>query len=75
MMAAFVRFGDTMINMDMVTQVYFKPGSARLYFATATGKGDERHLDVVELFGRDAAALRAFLEANSDDILALVPVE
>jgi len=74
-MAAMVKVGDTMVNIDLVTQIYFKPGSARLYFAAATGKGDDRHLDVVEFFGRDAIALRAFLEANCDDVLKLVPPE
>ena len=74
-MAALVKIGDTMINMDLVTQIYFKPGSVRMYFAVATGKGDDRRLDVLELFGRDAMAMRAFLEANCDDALKLIPPE
>ena len=74
-MAAMVRVGDTIINVDLVTQVYFKPGSVRVYFVAATGKGDDRHLDVVEFFGRDATALRTFLEANCDDVSKLVAPE
>ena len=74
-MAAMVKVADTIVNVDLVTQIYFKPGSVRLYFATPTGKGDDRHLDVVEFFGRDATALRAFLEANCDDVLKLFPPE
>ena len=74
-MAAMVKIGDTIVNLDLVTQAYFKPGSVRLYFAAATGKGEDRHLDVVEFFGRDATALRSFLEANCDDVLKLAPPE
>jgi len=72
-MATLVKIGDTVINFDQVTQMYFKPGSVRIYFAVSAGKSDERHLDVVELFGRDAAALRTYVTANVDDVLELVP--
>lgn len=74
-MATLVKVGDTVINLDMMTQAYFKPGSVRIYFGVATGKGNERHLDVVELFGRDAVAFRAYLEQAGTDLLALYPRE
>lgn len=69
-MANLVKVGDTVINLDMMTQAYFRPGSVRIYFAVATGKTGDRQLDSVELFGRDAQALRTYLEANSNDIHA-----
>ncbi len=72
-MATLVKVGDTVINLDQMTQAYFKPGSVRIYFAVTTGKADERHLDVVEFFGGDAAALRAYLESNIADVLVLHP--
>lgn len=74
-MATLVKIGDTIINLDQMTQAFFKPGSVRLYFAVPVGKGDERHLDVIEFFGRDAKALRTYLEHNIDDVPALVPEE
>ena len=72
-MATFVKVGDTVLNLDLMSQAYFRSGSVRVYFTVATGKGDERHLDVVEFFGRDAIALRTYLEANSHDVLTLYP--
>ena len=74
-MATLVKVGDTVINFDQVTQLYLKPGSIRIYFAVATGKADGQHLDVVELFGREAAALRAYVMANIDDVFQLYPLE
>lgn len=74
-MATLVKVADTVINLDMMTQAYFKPGSVRVYFGVATGKGNERHLDVVEFFGRDATALKTYLENTSDDVLVLHPQE
>ena len=74
-MATLVKVGDTIVNLDLVTQAYFKPGSVRLYFAVAVGKANELHLDVAEFFGRDAAALRAYLETNIGDVLTLYPQE
>ena len=74
-MATLIKVGDTVINFDQVTQIYFKPGSVRIYFAVTTGKADDRHLDVVELFGREAAALRAYVTANVDDVFQLYPAE
>lgn len=64
-MATLVQVGNTVVNLDLVTQAYFKPGSVRLYFAVATGKADALHLDVAEFFGRDAVALRNYIEAIS----------
>ena len=72
-MATLIKVGDTIVNLDLMTQAYLKPGSVRLYFAIASGKGNDLHVDVVEFSGRDAAALRAYLEANIDDVLALHP--
>lgn len=74
-MATLIKVGDTFINLDTMTQAYFKPGSVRLYFAVATGKAGERHMDVVELFGRDAQAMRRYLEQNSVDVVAMQPQE
>ena len=69
-MPTLLKVGDTIVNLDLVTQMYFKPGSVRMYFNVATGKGNEMHLDVVEFFGRDAAALQSYLSANVDDAFA-----
>lgn len=74
-MANLIKAGDTIINLDMMTQAYFKPGSVRLYFAVATGKAGERHLDAIELFGRDAVALRIYLDSISTDIHELYEAE
>ena len=74
-MATLIKVGDTFINLDTMTQAYFKPGSVRLYFAVATGKAGERHMDAVELFGRDAQAMRKYLEQNSVDVVAMQPQE
>jgi hypothetical protein len=70
-MATLLKVGDTIVNLDLVTQIYFKPGSVRMYFTVATGKGNDLHLDVVEFFGRDAVALQTYLKANVNDVLAL----
>ena len=74
-MATLLKVGDTIVNLDLVTQMYFKPGSVRMYFNVATGKGNDLHLDVVEFSGRDAAALQSYLSANVDDALAGQPQE
>jgi hypothetical protein len=70
-MAGLIKVGDMVINLNLMTQAFFKPGSVRLYFAVATGKANDMHLDTVELFGRDATALRGYLESNSEDLLEL----
>ncbi|MCG8353864.1 MAG: hypothetical protein MI924_39370 [Chloroflexales bacterium] len=72
-MAGLIKIGDMVINLNLMTQAFFKPGSVRLYFAVATGKASDMHLDMVDVFGRDAAALRAYLEAHSEDLLAFYP--
>jgi hypothetical protein len=74
-MATLLKVGDTIVNLDLVTQVYFKPGSVRMYFAVATGKANDLHMDVVEFLGCDAAALQSYLSANVDDALAGRPQE
>lgn len=74
-MATLVRIGDTLINLDQVTQIFFKPGSVRLYFAVVTGKGDDRHLDYAELFGADATAIKMYLQQASDDAFQLLEPE
>lgn len=68
-MATLVKIADTVINLDLMTQAYFKPGSVRVYFGVATGKAGERSLDVAEFFGCDAVAFRAYLEQRSADVV------
>jgi hypothetical protein len=74
-MATLLKIGDTIVNLDLVTQIYFKPGSVRMYFNVATGKSNDLHLDVVEFLGRDAMALQSYLKANIDDVLAQIAQE